>query len=591
MFEMESRLRSTVATARSEVGVSALQARAAQFQAALADAAAIGFAFENLQIAAALFDEDERLVCLNAAYRDLLAISDLGSGLRPTRTELINASVIYSADSAQRRDLGQAYLNLPAAAKLDQVLPEGRMLRLSRVCLPGIGSLDTLIDVTDERAALIAAQHDGRHDALTGLPNRLVLAEKLAEALAMAQRGELAAVVCLDLDRFKAVNDTLGHAIGDLLLQEVARRLQLQLRETDSAIRLGGDEFALLHRRLQRPDEALSIAHRIVSDLSRPYLISGKVVVIGACAGIEVIDGGQTDPDQLLAHADIALYRAKAAGRGQVRFFVPEMQTELNARRELEFDLKEALLHRRLLLHYQPQLDMGSGRIMGLEALVRWPHPQHGLLSPDRFIALAEQSGLMSELGGQILDMACAEAAGWPSGVRVCVNISAAQFLDGAILDQVRSALSSSQLSPARLELEIAETLILAGGDQALRILQALKAMGVRIALDNLSLGPSFISYATRGVFDGVKIDSSWMPAVSDGSGGVDVVAAFAAFCRTLGLTAALSNVDAGLGAELVSLSACDSVQGFAFARPVPANEVGELFKAPTLSLRGPARP
>lgn len=587
---MGSRFGKTAAVVMTKEGVPALQARAARFQSALNDAAAVGVAFENLQIAVALFDEDERLVCLNAAYREMLAIGDLGDALRPTRTQMISASAIYQPDSAQRYELGQAYLNLSAPAKLDQVLPEGRMLCLSRVLLPGVGSLDTLSDVTDERAALLAAQHDGRHDALTGLSNRLVLAEKLVEALAMSQRGELAAIVCLDLDRFKAVNDTLGHAVGDLLLQQVARRLQLQLRETDSAIRLGGDEFALLHRRLQRPDEALSIAHRIVSDLSRPYLIMGKVVVIGACAGIEVIDSGQADPDELLAHADIALYRAKAAGRGQVRFFAPEMQAELNARRELEFDLREALLHRRLVLHYQPQIDMGTGRILGLEALVRWPHPRQGLLSPDRFIALAEQSGLMSELGGQILEMACAEAVGWPSEVRVCVNISAAQFLDGAILGQVRTALSISGLSPARLELEIAESLILGGGEQALATLRALKAMGVRIALDNLSLGPSFISYATRGVFDGVKIDPSWMPAPSGGAGGVDVVAAFAAFCRTLGLAAALSSVDAGSGADLASLSACDSVQGFAFAPPVPAHEVGDLFKTQALSLHGAAR-
>ena len=564
-----------------EAGVPALQARVAAFQASQGDAVAAGLAFENLVTAVALFDEAGRVLSANRAYRTLMALEDLDLRAHPTRRQIVDASAIYRPGSAGGRDLGRDYLDLATPGKLDQVLPCGRTLCLSRALSPGVGVLDTLSDVTDERAALRAAQHDGRHDAMTGLPNRVLLAEKLTEALALTQRGELSAVVCLDLDRFKAVNDTMGHAVGDLLLEQVAHRLRLQLRETDTASRLGGDEFALLYRRLQRPDEALSVAHRIVDDLSKPYLINGKAVVIGACAGIELIDDARLDAEELLAHADIALYRAKAAGRGQVRFFAPEMQLELNSRRDLEIELREALQHRRLLLHYQPQIDIGSGQILGLEALVRWPHPQRGLLAPGEFIGLAEQAGLMAELGGQILDMACAEAVGWPGQARVCVNISAAQFLDGAILGQVRTALSTTGLSPARLELEVAEALILSGGQPALATLRELKAIGVRIAIDNLGLGPSFISYATRGVFDGVKIDPSWIPEGAVGSASLDVVAAFAAFCRTLGLSAGLSSVDAGLGAEQIGQSACHSVQGFAFARPVPASEVEKLFATP----------
>lgn len=565
--------------------VADLQARVAALQFAPDRQGAIVAAFENLQDAVGVFDHDGRPLGLSRAYRTLLGALDQDLANLRGRADIVWASPLYRPDNADRRTLGEAYLNLSSPGRLDQFLPCGRILSLSRMPVPGVGVIDTLHDVTEDRAALDNARYYSRHDALTGLPNRTILAERLHEATAAAQGGELSAIVSLDLDRFKAVNDTLGHSAGDLLLAQVARRLQDQLREPDTAVRLGGDEFALLHRRLGRADEALSIVRRIVEEISRPYLINGQVVVVGASAGIELIDGGRANADKLLANADMALYRAKAAGRGMVRFFAPEMQIELNSRRDLEVDLRDALLQRRLLLHYQPQIDMESGEILALEALVRWPHPRRGLLAPAEFITLAEQSGLMGELGAQILQMACSEAARWRHRARVCVNISAAQFLDGVIVEQVRMALAATGLAAARLELEIAEALILAGGEQALATLQALKALGVRITLDNLSLGPSFISYATRGVFDGVKIDASWVPEPFGQASAGDVIAAFAVFCRTLGLRSALSGVEGGRIAERVSHTACDAVQGFAFAEPVPATEVEGLLATPPMTL------
>lgn len=476
----------------------------------------------------------------------------------------------------------EALARLTVPGRTEQILADGRTLCIVRSPVEGGGWIDTVSDVTDERSSLAAAAHRARHDALTGLPNRTVLMERMQEALRLAQRGDLSAVLCLDLDRFKAVNDRLGHAIGDRVLEAVGERLRGQLRGTDTAARLGGDEFALVQGRIRSAREAQTIAQRIVADLSRPYQIGNHEIRIGASIGIEMIDGSETVAANLLRNADLALYRAKASGGGDVTFYEPAMQMRLDERRRLETQLREAMSDDSLILHYQPQVDLRSGQITGFEALVRWQHPTRGLLEPVEFIHLAEEIGLIRQLGVRVLDLACLEAASWSRPVSVSVNLSACQFADDGIIYDVASALQRSGLAPARLILEVTESVLTSNAPSALALLSRLKSLGVRISLDNLGVGPSFVSYAPRDVFDSVKIDPSILAMSSAQPGGMDLIEAYAAFCQTLGMSPTIGGVESLAQLARLEPGGCEVGQGYAFARPVPAEDVHQLLAGPT---------
>jgi diguanylate cyclase (GGDEF)-like protein len=404
--------------------------------------------------------------------------------------------------------------------------------------------------------------------------------ERMQEALRLAQRGDLSAALCLDLDRFKAVNDRLGHAIGDKVLEAVGERLRNQLRGTDTAARLGGDEFAMIQGRIRSAREAQTIAQRIVTDLSRPYQIGAHEIRIGASIGIEMIDGSEQNPASILRNADLALYRAKSSGGGDVTFYEPAMQTRLDERHRLEAQLREAVSDSSLVLHYQPQVDLRSGEIMGFEALVRWQHPTRGLLEPVDFIHVAEEIGVIRQLGVRVLDLACLEAAGWSRPVSVSVNLSSNQFADDGVVYDVASALQRSGLAPARLILEVTEAVLISNSPAALALLGRLKGLGVRISLDNLGVGPSFVSYAPRDVFDSVKIDPSILAMSSGKPGGMDLIEAYAAFCQTLGMSPTIGGVESQAQLARLEPGGCAVGQGFAFARPVPANDVHQLLES-----------
>jgi diguanylate cyclase (GGDEF)-like protein/PAS domain S-box-containing protein len=330
--------------------------------------------------------------------------------------------------------------------------------------LPYEGTLAKLVavmDVTERLRSEARIVHMARHDALTNLPNRILLRERMGEAVARIRRGENFAVLCLDLDRFKSVNDTLGHPVGDALLRAVTERLQGCLRETDMVARLGGDEFAVLQAGIERPEQAGSLANRLIAAVSEPYDLMGHQIVIGTSIGISTAPEDGVDPDALLKNADTALCRAKTDCRGTCRYFEPEMDAQLQRRRTLEVDLRKALANEEFELHYQPLIALDTDEVSGFEALLRWQHPERGQLLPAEFIPLAEETGLIVPLGEWVLRQASADAARWPKTVKLAVNLSAAQFKSKTLVHMVASALSRSGLAPHRLELEITESVLL----------------------------------------------------------------------------------------------------------------------------------
>ena len=437
-------------------------------------------------------------------------------------------------------------------------------------------------DISERKAAEARIAHMAHHDALTGLPNRMLLRKRLHEALARAGRGEVFAVLCLDLDYFKAVNDTLGHTIGDALLRMVTQRLLADVRETDTVARLGGDEFAIVQSSLDQPRDATALARRIIDVLGQPYEIDGHQIVIGASLGIAIAPSDGAHPDELLKNADLALYRAKADGRAAWRFFEPEMDARMQERRLLELDLRRALAAGEFALHYQPLVNPRTCRVVGFEALIRWQHPARGLVSPAEFVPLAEEIGLIGAIGEWVLQEACAEAAGWPGEIKVAVNLSAAQLRAGrALADTVSAALRTSGLPASRLELEVTETAMLQDTDEVLATLHRIRAMGVAIALDDFGTGYSSLTYLRRFPFERVKIDKSFVQELTrERSEGGAIVHAVADLCASLGIATTAEGVETQEQLQRLVAEGLTEVQGYFFSRPVPASQVPVIIGA-----------
>ena len=466
--------------------------------------------------------------------------------------------------------------------------------------------------MTARREAEARAERLARVDPLTGLPNRLLFRERLAEAVARAEPGggdggsAADAVLCLDLDRFKSVNDTLGHTVGDALLAAVAGRLRSAVRDTDTVARLGGDEFAILQAGAtsssssgRQPWDAAALAERLVDLVGRAYLVEGHLVNVGASVGIAVLGGdgggGRADPDRALREADLALYRAKAEGRGTFRLFEPGMGARAQARRALELDLRRALALRELELHYQPQTNLATGRISGLEALLRWRHPGRGLVPPADFVPLAEEVGLIVPFGEWVLRTACRETARWPGDLSLAVNLSPVQFASPNLVAAVTSALAASGLPARRLELEITESVLLEESETVLATLHQLRDLGARVAMDDFGTGYSSLSYLRSFPFDKIKIDRSFVrglsPSPGDGGGEQAAAAAGAGECAAIvraiaGLGASFGMATTAEGVETeeqlrrIRDEGCTEAQGFLVSRPVPAGEIDALLAA-----------
>jgi diguanylate cyclase (GGDEF)-like protein/PAS domain S-box-containing protein len=456
---------------------------------------------------------------------------------------------------------------------------DGRMLRVIERPRPEGGWVSTLEDITEWQKAQAQIAHMARHDALTNLPNRTYFREKLEDALSRVGRGTQVAVFCLDLDRFKEVNDTLGHPVGDELLREVARRLRECVRDDDTAARLGGDEFAIVQvGRELKLAEISALATRLIETISAPFTIHGHQVLIGATLGISVAPDDGADPDQLLKNADLALYRAKGDGRGNYRFFEAGMDARALARRTLELELRTALSRGEFELQYQPLLDIKTSNINCCEALLRWNHPQRGVVLPQEFIWLAEETGLIIPIGDWVLRRACTEAARWPEGVRIAVNVSPAQFKNRNLVPTVEEALASAGLPADRLEIEITETVLLLEGD-ALATLRTLRGLGIHIAMDDFGTGCSSLSYLRSFPFDKIKIDRSFVSELAAGGESMAIVRAVTALGRSLGISTTAEGVETAEQLSLLRSEGCNEVQGFLFSPALPAAEVQKMLR------------
>ena len=441
--------------------------------------------------------------------------------------------------------------------------------------------ISVLEDITDRRQAEQKIRHMAHHDALTDLPNRLLLRERLDDALASTRRGDRGlAVLVLDLDRFKEINDTLGHPVGDALLEAVARRLRSCVRDATTIARLGGDEFAIVEHVTDAAIEATVLAERLQTALSEPFDLGDHQAAVGSSIGIAIAPGDGVDADQLLKNADLALYRAKSDGRGTYRFFEPEMDARMRARRTLERDLRQALANGEFELYYQPFVNLQRNEVCAFEALLRWHHPERGMVSPVEFIPVAEEIGLIMPIGEWVVRTACAEAATWPQHIKVAVNISPVQFRNPNLVQMVFSALAASGLQGRRLELEITESALLQNSAATLATVHQLRAFDVQISMDDFGTGYSSLGYLQTFPFDKIKIDRSFINNLSKGSGALAILKAITTLADSLGVATIAEGVETQEQLEKVRTEGCTEMQGFLFSPALPATEIARLFLA-----------
>jgi diguanylate cyclase (GGDEF)-like protein/PAS domain S-box-containing protein len=438
----------------------------------------------------------------------------------------------------------------------------------------GVGS-----DVTEQCMSADRIARMARFDTLTGLPNRLMINETLAQAMAEAERnGQRCSFMMIDLDRFKAVNDTLGHPIGDRLLARVSARLAQLMDASTVCGRLGGDEFAVVVRDATRIDAVEALARRIIDTLSQPYEIDAHTLYIGASVGLAIGPRDGRTAEMLIRSADLALYRAKDAGRGVYHAYEPELHVQAEERRVLEMALRQAVERNELHLQYQPVVDAGNGRLTGFEALLRWRHPELGLISPEKFVPLAEESRLIGPIGEWVVRTACAEAARWPSTVRIAVNVSPDQLQNPQFVAVVASALANSRLPPERLELEVTESVFLHEGLGTTKVLEQLLSLGIRLSLDDFGTGYSSLGYLSRTRFSSIKIDRSFVQGASSGvKEAVAIIRAVVALAQSLGMATTAEGVETEEEHRLVQELGCTKVQGFFFSRPLSVEDARAL--------------
>jgi diguanylate cyclase (GGDEF)-like protein/PAS domain S-box-containing protein len=472
-------------------------------------------------------------------------------------------------------DSGHDWRHLKADGSEIHVLTFGR-----RVAFDGRdGYLVAVVDITERRKAEARIAHMAHHDGLTNLPNREFFQDRLRLALERSQpTGKRVAVLCVDLDLFKNVNDSFGHPIGDRLLKAVAQRLRAEVRGENLAARLGGDEFVIALAADVSPNEASDFADRLIGVLSARYDIDGIEIIVGASIGIALSPGDGASCEELMRNADMALYRAKSDGGGVHHFFEREMDRQAQKRRDMERDLRRAFANGEFELHYQPLVDIAANRISGFESLLRWRNPDQGMISPAEFIPVAEDIGLIVALGEWVLREACTEAMNWPADIKIAVNLSPVQFRSRNLVQAVISALAHSGLSPRRLELEITESVFLAETEANLAILHQLRELGVSISMDDFGTGYSSLSYLRSFPFDKIKIDRSFVKDLAQRSDCVAIVRAISGLGRSLNITTTAEGVETTDQLDWLRAEGCNEVQGFLFSAARPASEVAALL-------------
>ena len=443
----------------------------------------------------------------------------------------------------------------------------------------------TVEDITDRKCAEEKVGFLAYYDSLTGLPNRSLLKDRLEQSLSAARRqGNSVALLFLDLDRFKIINDSLGHSFGDLLLQEVAGRLRSASREQDSVARLGGDEFLIVLAALQKSEDAATAAERIITAMSKQFSIQGHSFGVSCSIGISLFPKDGTDVETLIKNADAAMYVAKESGRGTFRFFTEEMNASIVERLNLEHSLRLALDTSELFVVYQPQISIRTGMVTGAEALLRWRHPQKGLISPTTFIRVAESSGLILPVGEFVLNMACLEATRWCqqlTPIPVAVNVSAVQFRQQNFPEVIRRVLRQTGLPPQYLELELTESLLLSHADIALPVINELHGMGIKLAIDDFGAGSSSLTYLRQFQVDKLKIDRSFISDLPDNADDAAITKAIINLARSLNITVLAEGVENAEQLSFLENHHCDEIQGFYFSKPIGADEFREALRQP----------
>ena len=540
-------------------------------------------ALDNMSQGLCMFDADGRILLFNQRYADLMDRRGVPLQGRLLVDVLRDVKAAGEWDGDPDEFFAAVLQDAKAGRTVTKTIDRnGRSVRVVDEPMKGGGWVATFEDITEWQAAQQQISHMARHDALTNLPNRTLFREQLEKALRLARRSDQLAVLCLDLDHFKDINDSLGHPVGDVLLKEVARRLGECTTEHDTVARLGGDEFAIVQFCSDcDPSAVASLASHVVEQVSAPYDIAGHQLVIGVSIGISLAPEDGKNPDELLKKADLALYRAKEDGRGTYRFFETGMDARAQARRLLELDLRAALKRDEFEVYYQPIRDVARDVVVSFEALVRWNHSLRGMIPPANFIPLAEETGLIVPIGEWVLRQACMDAAQWSQAVGVAVNLSPVQFKNPNLVATVKAALQASGLPAHRLELEITESVLLQNSEATLLVLHELRGFGVRISLDDFGTGYSSLSYLRSFPFDKIKIDRSFITELATREDSMAIVRAVTGLGKSLGIVTTAEGVETDAQFELLRREGCTQAQGYLFSRPRPAAEVEHMLTQP----------
>ena len=540
-------------------------------------------ALNNMVRGLSMFDADQRLIVCNVSYREMYALPEELTRPGTPLADILSYHIKKETgrDGEEERTRQDQWLKKHAAKLASgnsftrtQNLSGGRTFLVTYQPLAGGGWVDVQEDITEKRRAEEKVEWLARHDPLTGIANRFYFRESFEDALKIIDQGPAVVLHWIDLDRFKEVNDTLGHPVGDALLKAVAERLRSSVRKTDFLARLGGDEFAIIQMGAGRREQCEHLARRVMHVLSKPFHILGHTVSLSASIGIVRAPEHGTTADELMKHADIALYDVKSSGRNGFNLFQSATKHQPDLKHQLDRDLRSAVRSGQLKLHYQPIINLITRHVSSCEALVRWEHPQHGTIMPDNFLPLAEQSGQMLEIGSWVLNEACRDAARWPDDMKVTVNVSSLQFQNGDLLNVVDKALADANIKPSRLELEIAEAALLSDGECMREVLPKLRERGIGTSLDDFGRASGSLSFLRNFPFDKIKIDRSYIRDQLNRKDCAAIVNAVTALARALGIGTVAEGVETLGELKCVAIAGCDEVQGYYFSGAVPKGEL-----------------